>query len=246
MPLYRDEALVLHCIDLGEADRIITLLTKHHGRVRAVAKGVRKVRSRFGGRLEPFMRQDVLIATGRSLDVVSQSATIAAYADAITQEYSCYIAANVIAEVAESVVATLDEPDEEQYTLAVAAISALARHLHHSLDITASYILRALALAGWQMRLDACVVCGRTDKLTSLSNASGGVMCSLDRTPDARHIDQGVLQTLKLWLAGNWQMLDTNAQEPLFDQTRHIALPIVEHWAQFYLEKPIRSARLLD
>ena len=80
MPLYRDEGVVLRTTKLGEADRIVTLLTRSHGKIRAVAKGVRRVKSRFGGRLEPFMRVDVLIATGRTLDVVSQAESISAYA----------------------------------------------------------------------------------------------------------------------------------------------------------------------
>lgn len=71
MSLYRDEGVVLRTSKLGEADRIITILTRGHGKIRAVAKGVRRTKSRFGARLEPFMRVDVLIAEGRSLDVLS-------------------------------------------------------------------------------------------------------------------------------------------------------------------------------
>lgn len=56
MPLYQDEGVVLRTVKLGEADRIVTLLTRDHGKIRAVAKGVRRTKSRFGGRLEPFMR----------------------------------------------------------------------------------------------------------------------------------------------------------------------------------------------
>ena len=63
MPTYRDEAIVLRTQKLGEADRIITLLTRTHGRVRAVAKGLRKPGSRFGGRLEPFSVVDLLMHT---------------------------------------------------------------------------------------------------------------------------------------------------------------------------------------
>ena len=70
MALYHDEGVVLRTAKLGEADRIITLLTRDHGKVRAVAKGVRRAKSRFGGRLEPFMRVDVLIAEGRTLDTL--------------------------------------------------------------------------------------------------------------------------------------------------------------------------------
>ena len=76
MGLYRDEAIVLRTQKLGEADRIITLLTRGSGRVRAVAKGVRRTTSRFGSRLEPFTHVDLQLAEGRSLDVVTQAETL--------------------------------------------------------------------------------------------------------------------------------------------------------------------------
>ena len=76
---YRDDGVVLRTQKLGEADRIITLLTRHNGRVRAVAKGIRRTKSRFGGRLEPFTHVDVLIHHGRSLDIITQADVIRAY-----------------------------------------------------------------------------------------------------------------------------------------------------------------------
>ena len=72
MSLYRDTCVVLRVQKLGEADRIITLLSQRHGKIRAVAKGVRRTSSRFGARLEPFGHIDVQLLEGRSLDVVSQ------------------------------------------------------------------------------------------------------------------------------------------------------------------------------
>ena len=74
--LYRDAGVVLRTHKLGEADRIITLLTRERGLVRAAAKGVRKTTSRFGGRLEPFMHVDLQLAEGRSLDIITQVETI--------------------------------------------------------------------------------------------------------------------------------------------------------------------------
>ena len=83
MGLYRDEGVILKTTKLGEADRIVTMLTRNHGKIRAVAKGVRRTKSRFGARLEPFMRADMLLAQGRNLDVVSQAVSLAAYATPI-------------------------------------------------------------------------------------------------------------------------------------------------------------------
>src|SRR4051812_49911418 len=81
VPLYRDEAVVLRTQKLGEADRIITLLTRRHGRVRAVAKGVRRTGSRFGARVEPFTHVDLPLHEGRSLDLVTQAEPIQPYGE---------------------------------------------------------------------------------------------------------------------------------------------------------------------
>ena len=76
MQLYRDVGIVLRSQKLGEADRIITILGRHSGRIRAVAKGVRRTKSRFGARLEPFTHVDLMLHAGRSLDVITQAEVI--------------------------------------------------------------------------------------------------------------------------------------------------------------------------
>ena len=109
--LYRDEAVVLRTQKLGEADRIITLLTRSHGRVRAVAKGVRRTTSRFGSRLEPFTHVDLQLAEGRTLDVVTQAETIdAVRATRSARDYERYTAGTAMLETAERLVAEEREP----------------------------------------------------------------------------------------------------------------------------------------
>src|SRR5699024_2252148 len=85
--LYRDDASVLRTQPLGAAGRIITLLTRRHGKARAVAKGVRRTGSRFGARLEPFTLVDVQLYAGRSLHTVTQVVTIETFAQAISADY---------------------------------------------------------------------------------------------------------------------------------------------------------------
>ncbi len=92
MPLYSDEAIVLRTHKLAEADRIITLLTREHGVVRAVAKGVRRTSSRFGSRLEPFTHVDLQLAVGRNLDTITQAETRAPYGATISADYDRYTA----------------------------------------------------------------------------------------------------------------------------------------------------------
>ncbi|NEG89735.1 DNA repair protein RecO [Bifidobacterium aerophilum] len=240
MPLYRDEAVVLRTAKLGEADRIITMLTRGHGKIRAVAKGVRKVRNRFGGRLEPFMRVDVLIATGRSLDVVSQADAIAAYAAPICADYDAYVAAGVIVETADKLVSAEHERTPVQYQLLIGALNALAKHAHAPAMVGDSYVMRALALAGWLPRLAACVVCGDpAGSPAYLSVASGGVMCAADHTPDSHRVEPVVLNQFAALVRGDWTVLDSGE---LLPDTRRL----VEEWSEYYMERPIRSLRLLD
>ncbi len=101
MRLYRDRAVVLRQHKLGEADRIVTLLTRDHGLVRAVAKGVRRTRSKFGARLEPFAHIDVQLYPGRNLDIVTQVQAIDAFASDIVSDYGRYTCACAVLETAE-------------------------------------------------------------------------------------------------------------------------------------------------
>src|SRR6187402_3843105 len=105
MRLYRDRAVVLRQHKLGEADRIVTLLTREHGMVRAVGKGVRRTRSKFGSRLEPFTHVDLQLYAGRSLDVVQQAETLAPYGDRLVGDYARYTAGTAMLETAERLTA---------------------------------------------------------------------------------------------------------------------------------------------
>lgn len=211
MPLYQDEGVVLRTAKLGEADRILTLLTRDHGKVRAVAKGVRRTKSRFGGRLEPFMRVALLIAEGRSLDVVSQAESIAAYAGPICADFQAYTAANVICETADNLVATEKEPAVAQYRLVLGALNALAKHAHEPSTIGDSYVLRALAIAGWTPRLRVCVVCGEPISSTLswyFSIPAGGLMCAADHTPESEAVSWDAICRLSALVDGDWGELD--------------------------------------
>jgi hypothetical protein len=101
MQLYRDDGVVLRTQKLGEADRIITVLARKTGRVRAVAKGVRRTKSRFGGRLEPFTHVDLMLHQGRSLDVITQAEVIRSYGAPLTADYPRYTVGVAMLETAE-------------------------------------------------------------------------------------------------------------------------------------------------
>jgi DNA repair protein RecO (recombination protein O) len=122
---YRDDGVVLRTQKLGEADRIITLLTRHNGRVRAVARGVRRTKSRFGARLEPFTHVDVMIIPGRTLDVITQAEAIRAYGTPLVSDYPKYTAGTAMLETAERFTPVEKEPAIRQFLLLIGGLRAL-------------------------------------------------------------------------------------------------------------------------
>ena len=124
MALYRDQGVVLRTIRLGEADRIVTFVTEGHGKVRAVAKGVRKTKSRFGGRLEPLTNVSVLFYEGRELDIVSQAETIDHFRP-VRDDLDRLGRANALLEAVDQV-AQEREPNARLYQMLVGALRALS------------------------------------------------------------------------------------------------------------------------
>ena len=158
--VYRDTAVVLRVTKLGEADRIVTLLTRRQGRVRAVAKGVRRTKSRFGGRLEPFSHVDLQLYEGRNLDIVTQAETLDPFGPALASDYSRYTCATAIAETAERLTAEEREPAMRLYLLVVSALRAVTEQGRDPSLVLDAFLLRAMALAGWAPALRECARCG--------------------------------------------------------------------------------------
>ena len=157
MTLWRDTGLVLRVQKLGEADRIVTLLTRRRGKVRAVAKGVRRTRSRWGARLEPFNHVDVQCYTGRSLDIVTQAETVDAFGAGIIGDYGRYTAGCAMLETADRLVAEEGDPALRVYLLLVGAVRALAGR-----ERDPSLVLDALLHGDW-VTADAATTVTRRD-----------------------------------------------------------------------------------
>ncbi|MFD4421568.1 DNA repair protein RecO [Agromyces sp. NPDC058484] len=234
MPVYRDEAVVLRTHKLGEADRIVTLLTRRHGKVRAVAKGVRRTGSKFGARLEPFMVADLQLYEGRSLDVVTQAESLGSYGAEITQDYASYTAANAMVEAADKL--TEAEGSLQQYLLLVGALRSLARAEHGASLTLDSYLLRSLALAGWAPSFQDCARCGKAGEHTAVVVQLGGVVCDDDAPPGTPRIAPSTVALLGALLAGDWAFAEASAQVD-----RNQASGIIAAYAQWHLERGLRS-----
>ncbi|WP_018142710.1 DNA repair protein RecO [Alloscardovia criceti] len=247
MPSYTDEGVVLRTAKLGEADKIITILTPEHGKIRAVAKGVRRTKSRFGGRLEPFSRNKFLIFEGRGeLQHINQAESLVSYGSSFVEDYDCYIAANVMVEAVDklldSAIDMMPSDVRAYYRLLISALASLSRKEHRAEVIENSFLLRLLATGGWSPHLDNCEVCGRQTDLNFFSVQAGGMMCSTDRLLDAREISHESRVQLFALLKGRWDLLpETTGKQVLNPDVPEI----VEDWLQYYVERPIRSLKLV-
>jgi DNA repair protein RecO (recombination protein O) len=246
MPLYRDEAVVLRTQKLGEADRIVTLLTRRHGRVRAVAKGVRRTGSRFGARVEPFMQVDLQLHSanrehGRSLDTVTQAETIAPFGERIATDYARYTAATAVLETAERLTAEEREPALRLYLLVVGALRALADKAHAPTLVLDAFILRAMAVAGYEPSLDACARCGEPGPHRFFAVAMGGAVCGEHRPAGAATASPVTLGLLQALLDGNWAVADAADA-----RAQREASGLVAVYLQWHLERGLRSLRLVE
>ena len=234
MPTYRDEAVVLRTHKLGEADRIVTMLSRQHGKIRAVAKGVRRTASKFGARLEPFMVADVQLYVGRSLDIVQQAESLGSYGADIADDYPRYTAASAMVETADKL--TDDDGSLQQYLLLVGALRSLSRQEHNPSLTLDSYLLRALSIAGWAPSFVDCAVTGAPGPHTVFVAQLGGVVADDVAPPGSPRLDPDTLALLGALLEGRWDAVET-AEE----RHRSQASGVVAAYTQFHLERGLRS-----
>jgi len=171
--LYRDDGIVLRTQKLGEADRIITILGRTSGRVRAVAKGVRRTKSRFGARLEPFTHVDLMLHTGRSLDIITQAEVIRPYGAPLAGDYPRYTAGVAMLETAERFTPVEKEPALRQLLLLIGGLRALGDAEHAPGLVLDAFLLRSLAVAGYAPALQECARCGAPESGTQGSGTQG-------------------------------------------------------------------------
>lgn len=232
---------MLRTYKLAEADRIVILLTKEHGQVRAVAKGVRRTTSRFGARLEPFNVATLQLVQGRTLDIVSQALGKRSYGEPIAMDYAKYTAAAAMVETAEKLTADDHDTAGEHYTLLVGALSTLARGLHDPGRTLDSYLLRAVSLAGWAPSFVDCARCGAPGPHGSFSVALGGAVCPQCRPPGSAAPDPATFELLQALLEGRWDTVDAAGPK-----AARAAAGLVAGYIQWHMERSVRSLSLVE
>jgi DNA repair protein RecO (recombination protein O) len=244
--LYRDTGVVLRVQKLGEADRIVTLLTRRHGKVRAVAKGVRRTRSRWGARLEPFNHVDVLCYTGpnphrQSLDIVTQAQTVDAFGAGLVGDYARYTAGCAVLETADRLVAEEGDPALRVYLLVVGAVRALADRDRDASLVLDAFLLRAMTHAGWAPAITDCARCAEPGPHRAFSVAAGGAVCPRCRPPGSVTPSTETFGLLDALLHGDWTVADGAA-----GPTRRETSGLVAAHLQWHLERQLRSLPLVE
>lgn len=245
MPTYRDEAVVLRTHKLGEADRIITLLSRRNGKVRAVARGVRRTSSKFGARLEPFSHVDLQFATGRTLDVITEAVTLHAWSQPLGQDYPRYTVGQVMLETADRLVGVEREPSLPQFQLLLGGLHALTAGTvdgpRPPTMVMDAYLLRALATGGLAPSLAECAACGTTGPHEAFSPQMGGTVCHHCRPPGTPHVRPETLNYLSALICGNWE-----ATRQTLDADQRQASGLIAAFVSWHTERGLRTLSLVE
>ncbi|MEJ7585117.1 MAG: DNA repair protein RecO [Acidimicrobiales bacterium] len=236
MHLYRDHGIVLRTHKLGESDRIVSLMTEDHGKVRAVAKGIRKTRSRFGARLEPPSHVAVQFYEGRELDIVTQAESVDHFRD-VRDDLDRLTRAVTMLETVDQL-AMEREPNPAMYRMLLGALRALAAQ--DGPLVVAAFFWKVLALEGFAPLVDECARCGTSDDLVAFDLTEGGVLCGADRRGNA--IGTDALELLRRILGGRLGSVLNEPASPATVELDRLAVRAVEH----HLERRLRSVGLLD
>ena len=238
MAIRSDQGIVLRSYPFGEADRVVVILSPNHGKLRTVAKGVRKTKSRFGGRLEPFSHVDLVLYEGRNLDTITQVSLIEPF-HKIRSDLERVIAAGTMVEVADAV-AQEDEPTLRLYLLLHRGLKALNVDEPHP-DTVTSFLLKAADVVGVAPALESCAACGRSENLKRFSFAEGGVLCESCRTAGSYALRAGLTGYMADMAGADLAAL------PRFDPSlSRDAMGVARRFLEYHLERRLESLAVLD
>lgn len=245
MPVYKVNAVVLRRSDLGETDRILRLLTREAGKVDAVAKGARRGTSRLSGATELFTFSRMLLAVGKTLDIVSQCEIRESF-PSLRGDLSLLARATYLCEIVDRF-AEEREPNPDLFDLLLSALYLLQRRPTHQDVIVHSFELHLLSERGYHPELGRCVRCGSeiTGGRIAFSPSLGGVLCAADRyaNDDTINLAYASLETMR-------QLLDVEPSELVQLDPDPRALKQIGQCLRWYIryrsERELRSAEFLD
>ena len=217
------------------------MFTREHGRIKAVAKGVRRTKSRWGARLEPASHVDLQLYSGRSLDTVTQAVSIENFGDVLSLDYQRCTVASAILEAAERFTSQEHEPALQQYLLVVGSLKALAHETYDASLILDAYLLRSLAVAGYAPSLMNCSRCDAPGPHKYFSLVGGGSVCNTCKPSAAPTPHPETLELMQQLLSGDWaSAMDSDTR------FRREASGLIAAYLQWHLERGLRSLPLVE
>ena len=234
---YRDDGIVLRTYKLGEADRIVVLMTRANGKVRAVAKGVRRTKSKFGARLEPTSHVALQLHIGRELDIVTQAETADRFGS-IRVDLERFARASAMLEAVDQLASEREE-NPRLFDMLLGALRTLDQR--DTPLVSAGFFLKVLALEGFRPEVGRCVECGSTtEPLVSFDDESGGLRCRPCRRGVA--ISPGAVVLLQDILGGRLSAALAEPPGPATHEIDHLSTRLMEH----HLERRLRSVGVLE
>ena len=241
MPLVKEQGIVLRSIKLGEADRIVTVMTQGSGKVRAVAKGIRKTTSRFGARLEPFTHVSLLLYRGRgSLDTITQAEILAPH-PSLRADLALFAAGETMLEAVDKV-AEDHERNVRLFLLLLSGMRALDAQPQDPVAVAESFMVKLLSFSGFHPSLTACAICGRPDP-ELFDAGQGGAVCATCAEPGAGPASRTALEYLHvLALVDLQEAGDVPVPDP---RVRKESRALLYGFAEYHLERRMKSLPML-
>lgn len=246
MPSYKATGIVLHRLNLGETDKIVTLLTRENGKLGAVVKGARRVNSKLSGATELFTYSNLLLATGKNLDIVSQGEIRESF-PALRDDLPLLARATYLCELVDRLSEERD-PNAEVFDTLLSALYLLQRAADRPDIIVHAFELRLLAERGYAPELTRCVRCGESAERQKIgfSPSLGGVLCRQDRfsVDDSIEIGQPTLAYLLELLTAEPEHLLTREVPP--PATARETARCLRWYIRYRAERDLKSAEFLD
>jgi DNA repair protein RecO (recombination protein O) len=229
---FEDEGVVLRTMRLGEADRIVTLATPEHGKVRAVAKGIRRTKSRLGSRLDPITHVDAVFWRGRELDVVTQVEVVDHFRG-VREDFDKMPVAFTMLEAVDQV-AVERQPMPDVFKLLVGALRTLANE--GGAVLLGAFLWKLLALEGLHPVVDRCALCGEDVALVAFDVETGGFLCRADRRGQA--VSEETVRLVRQILGGQLRLA---LGEPPSRATADVE-ELATAAAEYHFERRLKSA----
>lgn len=238
MAIRNDQGIVLRGYPFGDADRVVVLLSPNNGKLRTVAKGVRKTTSRFGGRLEPFTHVDLVLYEGRNLDTITQVSIIEGFPH-VRSDLDRVVVAGMMVEAADAV-AQEEESSVRLFLLLQRGLRALESGVIGS-DLVTSFLLKLADVVGVAPAFEACASCGRKDHLDRFSFSSGGTLCHRCHGEGGVRLRPGLTAYLAALEKADFGSL------PVVDATMSgEAMGVARRFVEYHLDRSLSSLAVLE